>query len=1090
MATRTAIVEGERNVLIAAPTNNTLIVTGDRNTVQMRLEGAGAALAFAFRWNRPRARKRGDRPSAPLRFERHVDRDAEVRALAAGGDLPRVANLYGLAGIGKTHVLVEAINRRECEMRDGTVYLDGRERDVEDLLHAIFEALFECRVPLRDLQIERHLDDRRAIVALEDVDVPSERAQRLTLSVPVCRVFVTSRERVLYDGVALKVDGLAPQHAIEIAEQELGRPLTGRERAAAESVAGGLRGHPLQLRQTFSRVRDAGLSIEQLAPRAVSAFERAQALSADERQVVRTLAVHGDASLGVEHIEALVGYGAASIAAALESRHEVRSHSPRYSLAAGLSDAFDERELAPELDRALEHFSSWGEDEARAGRRDAVLRETAALIALLERAQAAGRSEDVVRLGIAIEGALAWGNRWQAWQRVLELVLGAARESGDSAAEAAALHQLGTRAYGTGDIRAARHLLEQALAVREQIGDLFGAETTRQNLQVINGPAPLLYRLSHLPIAVIAIVCALLIGVAGVAGATIIAPSDDVAVLSVGVQGDGRVVSVDGSINCAEAECRVERALRSELLLRPQPQRGWEFARWTAGCSGRNTCRLLLTRDTRVVAKFKRVRDPRKVAVIVNGQGTVSSHPAGITCRAGERCQATFTRSRRLRLTAAAAPGHRFAGWSGDCDGKQQCIIDNDARRTEVHARFVADPRAVTLKVDVRGDGLGRVVSRPSGIDCGQQCAAGFGRGTGVQLSAIAPRGSRFAGWNDPACATTTRSTCAVTADRSRTVVAHFNADTPRPDSSAPGPGPSEQHETHNLTVIVSGDGTVTSDAAGIEDCAQRCSAAFPAGQWLVLTALPRTGSTFVRWNTPGCDTTCTCRQGTTCRLTLTRSMRVTARFHRDPDRPTPTHQLEVIIDGQGTVSSQPAGINTCTKRCSTAFPDGQPVVLSAKADNGSTFAGWHHPACNQDSTCKLTLNRPLRIEASFHRVPGPAPAPAPGPSPPSLTADLVVSSLGRDSVTITNRGAASVGRFEVRITNRSREYEKLLSFAGLAGNASATQKYDYQCAGVVTADADVNNQVPESDESNNETKQDFASCEQSAPPGPSLSAH
>ncbi|MGH2841364.1 MAG: hypothetical protein ACRDKY_11145, partial [Solirubrobacteraceae bacterium] len=387
MATPTAIVEGERNVLIAAPTNNALIVTGDRNTVEMRLEGTGAALAFAFRWNRPRPRKRGARPSAPPCFERHVDRDVEVRTLAAD-DPPRVVNLYGPAGVGKTHVLVEALNRRECEMRDGTVYIDGRERDAEDLLHAIFEALFECRIPLRDLQIERHLGDRRAMLALEDVELPSDRAQRLALAAPACRLFVTSHERVLYDGTALKIAGLAAEYAVAIAEQELGRPLSDRERAAAESVAEGLRGHPLGLRQMFSRARDAGLSIEHLAPRAASAVDRAQALPAAERHVARTLAVHGDAPLGVEHIEALAGAGAASAAAALEARHEARSHSPRYSLVGDLTSAFDDDGLGPELDDALEHFIDWGEREARAGRRDGVLRETAALVALLERAEA------------------------------------------------------------------------------------------------------------------------------------------------------------------------------------------------------------------------------------------------------------------------------------------------------------------------------------------------------------------------------------------------------------------------------------------------------------------------------------------------------------------------------------------------------------------------------------------------------------------------------------------------------------------------------------------------------------------------------
>lgn len=973
MATRTAIVEGERNVLIAAPTNNTLIVTGDRNTVEMRLEGAGAALAFAFRWNRPRPRKRGDRPFAPPRFERHVDRDAEIRTLVAGDAAPRVANLYGPAGVGKTHVLVEALNRPECEMRDGTVYLDGRERDVEDLLHAIFEALFECRVPLRDLQIERHLDDRRAFVALEDVDVPSDRAQRLTLAAPSCRVFVTSRERVLYDGVALKIDGLPAQYAVLIAEQELGRPLTGGERAAAERVAAGMHGHPLQLRQMFSRARDAGLSIEQLAPRAAGAAERVQALSPQERQVVRTLGVHGDASLGVEHIEALAGYGAGAAAATLEARHEARSHSPRYSLTGGIGDAFDERELVPELDRALEHFIAWSEAEARTGRRDAVLRESAALVALLERAHAAGRAGDVVRLGIAIEGALAFGNRWQAWARVLELVLAAAREDGDRAAEAAALHQLGTRAYGTGDVSTARRLLEQALALRERIGDAAGSETTRRNLAVVTGRAPLLYRLSHLPLPLIAIVCLLVIGAGGVASATVLGPGGGrVAQLSVGVQGEGRVVSDDGTIDCAIPECRVERALHGELLLSPQPQQGWEFARWTGGCAGRSACRLVLAGDTGVVAQFKRVRVAREVTVTVQGQGTVASRPAGITCRAGDRCRATFTRSRPLELTAAAAPGHRFAGWSRDCEGHRRCVIADDASRSEIHARFVADAHAVMLRVDVRGDGLGRVASR-SGIDCGQLCAASFGPGTRVALTAVAQAGSRFSGWSDPACAASTRNTCVVATDRSRTVVARFRADAtgptpnpgpgpgPRPNPDPdPGPDPDPQPARHDLTVTVTGDGTVTADVAGIGTCIRRCSATVPAAPPVVLSARARDGSTFAGWDHPGCR-----QDDTVCTVTVDRPTSIGARFKRDPAPPR-TYELEVVVEGAGTVSSKPAGIDECAQRCVADFREGQVVVLTAEAQEGSTFAGWLHPGCDEASTCSVRLDRPLRVEASF----------------------------------------------------------------------------------------------------------------------------
>ena len=76
-----AIAEGDHSVAIAAPIKNTVIVAGNRNTVEMRLEGAGAVLAFAFRWNRPRRRRRRDRRPPPPPFPQHVDRDEEIQAL-------------------------------------------------------------------------------------------------------------------------------------------------------------------------------------------------------------------------------------------------------------------------------------------------------------------------------------------------------------------------------------------------------------------------------------------------------------------------------------------------------------------------------------------------------------------------------------------------------------------------------------------------------------------------------------------------------------------------------------------------------------------------------------------------------------------------------------------------------------------------------------------------------------------------------------------------------------------------------------------------------------------------------------------------
>lgn len=946
MATRTAIVEGDRNVLITAPTNNALIVTGDRNTVEMKLDGAGAMLAFAFRWNRPKPRRRGDRPTPPTRFDLHVDRDVEVLALAVADDPPRVVNVYGDGGIGKTYVLVEALNRRECEMRDGTVYLDGRGRDADDLLHAAFEALFETRIPLRDMQIEHHLKDRRALLALEDVELARDGGQRLVLGAPDSRLIVTSRERVLFDGVALRIDGLATEHAVAIAEQELGRALTGRERAAAASVADGLRGHPLQLRQAFSRARDAGLSIEQLAPRAASAYDRAQVLSAQERNVARVLAVHGDAPLGSEHIEALAGAGASAVAEALEARHEARSYSPRYSLAGDLADALDDGPgLAGEVDHALTYFTAWAQDEARAGRRDRVLLETEALIALLERAQAAGRHDDVVALGVAIEGALALGNRWAAWKRVLELVLAAAQATGDSAVEAAALHQLGTRAYATGDTRGAARLLEHALALRERIGDTAGAGVTRQNLRVVSGAPPLLYRLSHVSLAVVAAVVAVLVIGAGVAGAGVLGGGgddggDQQSQLTVAVSGPGTVAGARGEINC-KPRCQAAFDAGAEVVLEADPDERAEFKGWSGDCTGLGRCRVPLDGDATVSATFAALSDPQLLSVRISGAGTVASRPAGIDCP--RECGASFAAGRKVQLYATQRAGSSFAGWTGGaCDGSTQrrCDVTMNGPRS-IAARFTTDqttPGERTLMVEPSGQGSGTVTGA-GGLSCPPDCSAPFKRGTAVQLEAEANTGSRFAGWGDDACGGAD-ATCQVTLKDDTTV---------RPVFERVRPGVELV-----VSIVNPGHGFVTSDPAGVRCRQATCSTEFPRGTTVTLSAQPDEAWRFAGWKRGPCEGT------GECRLALDARRGVTALF--EPIM----HTLTTIAEGNGTIL---ADGRDCQTGCE--FAAGSTVILQSTAGSGHYQGGWTGCDPPQNAPrCTVTMNANRTVTARFYPSP------------------------------------------------------------------------------------------------------------------------
>jgi hypothetical protein len=49
------------------------------------------------------------------------------------------------------------------------------------------------------------------------------------------------------------------------------------------------------------------------------------------------------------------------------------------------------------------------------------------------------------------------------------------------------------------------------------------------------------------------------------------------------------------------------------------------------------------------------------------GTGTVTSVPAGINCGSGAGCTANFVLGTQVSLTAVAAPGSTFVGWSANC---------------------------------------------------------------------------------------------------------------------------------------------------------------------------------------------------------------------------------------------------------------------------------------------------------------------------------------------------------------------------------------------------------------------------------------
>jgi hypothetical protein len=164
-------------------------------------------------------------------------------------------------------------------------------------------------------------------------------------------------------------------------------------------------------------------------------------------------------------------------------------------------------------------------------------------------------------------------------------------------------------------------------------------------------------------------------------------------------------------------------------------------------------------------------------------------------------------------------------------------------------------PVTQVLTVSVSGTGI--VTSNPAGIRCGSDCTEQYSTGTVVTLTAKPGRGTAFTGWSG-AC--TGSGTCTVTMDAARSVTATFGGG---------GGG-----DTFLLTVTRAGTGrgAVSSTPAGIK-CGLDCSESYAAGTVVVLTASPRSGSTFAGWSGA-------CTGSGTCTVPMTAVKNVTATFN------------------------------------------------------------------------------------------------------------------------------------------------------------------------------------------------------------------
>jgi hypothetical protein len=236
------------------------------------------------------------------------------------------------------------------------------------------------------------------------------------------------------------------------------------------------------------------------------------------------------------------------------------------------------------------------------------------------------------------------------------------------------------------------------------------------------------------------------------------------------------------------------------------------------------------------------------------------------------------------------------------------------------------------LYVEKTGQGDGRIVSDPAGIDCGGDC--GMLVDGPITLTASPAANSVFVGWSGvDDCAED--PVCSLRLVDDRTIEAQFDKFRP--------------------TLAVTPTAHATVRASGIE-CGVDCDETYGYGTSVTLAVTPEPGWALTGWTGVDCTEPA-------CTLTMTEDTIAT------PIVAVASSLHVTVIDytvASGRVMSYPAGIDcsATSPHCDVGFPTGTIVTLTASSSTVQ-WSGCMTIQTNRN-TCVLEVSGALGVEATF----------------------------------------------------------------------------------------------------------------------------
>lgn len=444
--------------------------------------------------------------------------------------------------------------------------------------------------------------------------------------------------------------------------------------------------------------------------------------------------------------------------------------------------------------------------------------------------------------------------------------------------------------------------------------------------------------------------------------------------LDVEVRGQGRVSSPllapgeQARLNCLGpvSECAGAFSAGVSVTLDLEPAAGWEAVNVFGDCAGTATdqARVTMDADRRCTVVFNPIPTPQEAAALIRADDT--SPVAGQSVRFDGRDSHILDPDSGTRFTDLIDLYEwdfeddgtiDLAGPRGTADVVSHSfpnpgIFDVRLRvtgRSSVDGGTLTATNRLTVSVGSPpappGPGPFLLTVRPLGTNRGtiqvspagpvslnppasppfsecvdQQCSQSYAAGTSVQLTAVPAvigglldERDAFTRWEGSSCpvAGSGNPTAQVTMDRSRLCAAVFR-------------------QVRELTVRVSGGGSVTTSPALISDCTSECRELFDEGTTVTLTPTPDPGQRFSGW-TGDPD----CADGS---VVMVRARTCTAQFEAAGAGFT----LSVDVDGgPGSTVTSGDGRIDCPGTCSADYAPGTTVFLSANNGPGQVPGGW-----------------------------------------------------------------------------------------------------------------------------------------------------